>query len=605
MSVTHIVAKDNIGLSVINESSKMLFDIPSTHKNDKDKILKLCINQIIEDFNPSEPYLFYNKDNIIKSIALKIDSTNDNTLTIQINSTKHNIYKLKIVGIITEPIYYLCTSHEIFNDIYEKIKSKYTKCIDGIFTFDSNEIDLDTPLDKLKFKIGCGKINEIIFEINTKYKKLFDSYKIIDKCDDYTIQLCDWLDDKSVFIQQDSYLYCFKYNLLKKFLDNKLINDMDLDEINLTPHLEITTSINSQCKDKYKKYNNMKINKINIEYKTNYIFFNIDGHVHYILLLKKELNTNWDKYKKIIDEELKIFQIIETKKKIKEKIPTAVRNTLWTNYFGKTLEGKCQCCKKETISKNNFDCGHVISEKNGGTVDLDNLRPICRSCNSSMGIRNMDDFLTEYKFNSNKSKKVESENLEKEFICGIGCGKVLKSYTTLVRHNKYHCKILKQQKINNIELEKMKDNEIEKMKIEIKLLKKNFKKEITSNKNEIKLLTTNVKEHIEYKEKNIEENEILKNKNKKLKSEIEKLKSVIKKIDSELELSSSQDETPQNKKIIKKKEVYESSDYESSTDEDKKPKNKKIIKKKEVYESSDYESSTDEDEKPKKIIKKK
>lgn len=90
--------------------------------------------------------------------------------------------------------------------------------------------------------------------------------------------------------------------------------------------------------------------------------------------------------------------VIKKEKKKKEKIPASVKNTLWSKHFDNSIQGKCQCCKTEVISKNNFDCGHIISEKNGGAVHLDNLKPICRSCNSSMGTTNMNDFMTKYGF---------------------------------------------------------------------------------------------------------------------------------------------------------------------------------------------------------------
>ena len=90
--------------------------------------------------------------------------------------------------------------------------------------------------------------------------------------------------------------------------------------------------------------------------------------------------------------------VVKKEKKTKEKIPASVKNTLWSKNFDNSIQGNCQCCKTEVISKNNFDCGHIISEKNGGKVHLDNLKPICRSCNSSMGATNMNDFMTKYGF---------------------------------------------------------------------------------------------------------------------------------------------------------------------------------------------------------------
>jgi len=45
----------------------------------------------------------------------------------------------------------------------------------------------------------------------------------------------------------------------------------------------------------------------------------------------------------------------------------------------------------------NFACGHIISEYEGGSLDVNNLRPVCTTCNSSMGIRNMRDFMREEK----------------------------------------------------------------------------------------------------------------------------------------------------------------------------------------------------------------
>lgn len=65
-------------------------------------------------------------------------------------------------------------------------------------------------------------------------------------------------------------------------------------------------------------------------------------------------------------------------------------------YFDDSI---CQCCKVEPISIKNFDCGHITSKKNGEGVSIDNLKPICRLCNSSMGTMNMQEFINKYGLN--------------------------------------------------------------------------------------------------------------------------------------------------------------------------------------------------------------
>ena len=93
-------------------------------------------------------------------------------------------------------------------------------------------------------------------------------------------------------------------------------------------------------------------------------------------------------------------------KKPKEKIPVSVKNTLWSLHFPNVLEGKCKCCQTETITRNNFDCGHIISEKEGGEIKLENLKPICRACNSSMGVMNMNEYMKKYGFDKIANKKM-------------------------------------------------------------------------------------------------------------------------------------------------------------------------------------------------------
>jgi hypothetical protein len=105
--------------------------------------------------------------------------------------------------------------------------------------------------------------------------------------------------------------------------------------------------------------------------------------------------------KQKILKELKMKEELEKQKedikKRKQSIPKNVRIIIWNHYIGEDIiKHRCLCCKKVVICNTNFDVGHVISEKNGGTHEINNLRPICFACNHSMGTENMIEFVVKY-----------------------------------------------------------------------------------------------------------------------------------------------------------------------------------------------------------------
>lgn len=115
---------------------------------------------------------------------------------------------------------------------------------------------------------------------------------------------------------------------------------------------------------------------------------------------KKKLEEETKRLKEEKDrklaEEQKNKEKDELKKK-KQSIPKQVRVIVWNHYIGEDIiKHKCLCCKKVTITNTNFDVGHVLSEKNGGTHEINNLRPICGACNHSMSSENMVDFVVKY-----------------------------------------------------------------------------------------------------------------------------------------------------------------------------------------------------------------
>lgn len=88
----------------------------------------------------------------------------------------------------------------------------------------------------------------------------------------------------------------------------------------------------------------------------------------------------------------------------KYTIPTKIRQSVWNQYIGQTTIGSCYCCGT-TISSFDFEAGHVIADSLGGLPTIENLRPVCSSCNKSMHNQNMIDFVTKYYPNSAYSQE--------------------------------------------------------------------------------------------------------------------------------------------------------------------------------------------------------
>jgi len=88
---------------------------------------------------------------------------------------------------------------------------------------------------------------------------------------------------------------------------------------------------------------------------------------------------------------------IKTRSKSKPKkarIPKKIKMEIWNEYIGADSgQHPCWCCKTTMITQLHFVAGHYISEAQGGKVTVENLRPICAGCNSSMGATNMGEYM--------------------------------------------------------------------------------------------------------------------------------------------------------------------------------------------------------------------
>ena len=86
-----------------------------------------------------------------------------------------------------------------------------------------------------------------------------------------------------------------------------------------------------------------------------------------------------------------LYEVREKKLKLRKKtIPKSLRIAVWNTYVGEDVgRTACDVCKTNIITQMSFHCGHVEAENKGGATTLTNLRPICASCNLSMGTTNM------------------------------------------------------------------------------------------------------------------------------------------------------------------------------------------------------------------------
>ena len=78
--------------------------------------------------------------------------------------------------------------------------------------------------------------------------------------------------------------------------------------------------------------------------------------------------------------------------KSRPQIPKMIRGEVWKEYNGHSVYGSCYCCKRTLDVFDTWNAGHVVPYSQGGPNTVTNLRPICQSCNQSMGTENLYDF---------------------------------------------------------------------------------------------------------------------------------------------------------------------------------------------------------------------
>ncbi len=113
------------------------------------------------------------------------------------------------------------------------------------------------------------------------------------------------------------------------------------------------------------------------------------------ILLSKQL-TELEKFR-ILTNKLRLQYLLLPFQNSTKTIPKPLKDQLWKTFISTDLlKGKCFCCRKTDIEATSFHGGHIISRKDGGKIELQNLRPICSTCNQSMKSKDMYSYISEY-----------------------------------------------------------------------------------------------------------------------------------------------------------------------------------------------------------------
>jgi hypothetical protein len=232
----------------------------------------------------------------------------------------------------------------------------------------------------IKFKniIGCFcifSLNKLLYKIYSYWNKNYEEC-IIKKQEDYILlQEFENISQKNLSLIK---LKINKYNNLE-FTPKLILNNL------LYYNNKFFVGSNYECyEDLYNLLNS----------KNNIIIDNIN-------LLSKFKEIKITKPKTIKEETKEVIkEVIKKEVKPKKKsIPLTLKRKVWNKWIGETIGStKCLCCKLTVITQLSFSCGHIIAEANGGEIKMDNLKPICVSCNSSMGTKNLEEFINQYGF---------------------------------------------------------------------------------------------------------------------------------------------------------------------------------------------------------------
>jgi hypothetical protein len=312
-----------------------------------------------------------------------------NTHTINFEDNKINIYKNNNC----------IENYELLHetDIYKNISS-------NILANNLSELSSNTS-SNISFEKEINFFNLYSLKKNIFFDNISNIYKNIKNKISNSIILdilnYDKMNKKFINMKKtiSNSLY-FKYNLFfnnKYKKENSLLKKKDntliikkIESINSSCGKNIKCSKNKNNNRKNKK-NKRKLNATQRQKHQNAIksqYYEIKNNIK----ANNTLTNNFNLIKSENDFKSSLPPPDDENRKIKrnkKKFNKTERRLVWQKAFGEeNAKGICYVswCNKE-IDVWDFDVGHNIPESKGGSSAIDNLFPICRTCNQGMGNR--------------------------------------------------------------------------------------------------------------------------------------------------------------------------------------------------------------------------
>ena len=124
---------------------------------------------------------------------------------------------------------------------------------------------------------------------------------------------------------------------------------------------------------------------------------NLEDNILQLSQQLEDLENTMSTKMKELERQINIINQTEPVKYKKVQIPKSMRMIVWYTYIGRDKgTHKCLCCETNEITQGDFECAHVKAESLGGSNTVENLRPICSTCNKSMRIMNLFEYKEKY-----------------------------------------------------------------------------------------------------------------------------------------------------------------------------------------------------------------